>query len=394
MRSSPLHRPVPSLLLLCCLSGGAAAQGLPPIETTFANGSSLRLYGQINKGVLSYDDGAKTESYGLVDNDNASTRAGLRFNQDFGDGWNFGTRIELGYAPYSTADVNIENQSNGDWGFDNDNIRWIDFSFANDAYGRFSLGQGAMSTDGIEEIDLSGTDVVAYGSVADSANAQILRYSNKGANGALAGELSPIEIGDAFTNYDGPRRVRIRYDSQDFNGFALGASYGRNLLSDNSDTREENLFDVALRYENTFADAFEVEAGVGYFDRENDGAVFGGSISGLHTPSGLNLTFALSQSDPDEGEKGRYFYGKVGIVRDVVSWGATAVSIDYYEGDDFFTDDNVTSSTSESIGIGFVQSLDFANTDLWLTYRTYDYSDNFADYEDSSVLFGGAIFRF
>ena len=33
------------------------AQGIPPLQTEFANGATLRFYGQINKGILNYDDG-------------------------------------------------------------------------------------------------------------------------------------------------------------------------------------------------------------------------------------------------------------------------------------------------------------------------------------------------
>ena len=37
-----------------------------------------------------------------------------------------------------------------------------------------------MATDGIQEIDLSGTDVIAYSSVADLAGGQIVRFSDPG----------------------------------------------------------------------------------------------------------------------------------------------------------------------------------------------------------------------
>ena len=79
---------------LLALAGGAAAQGLPPIEHQFPNGSVVTFYGQINKGILQYDDGQETESYGLIDNDNSGTRAGIRYTQEF-DGWTFENRNEI-----------------------------------------------------------------------------------------------------------------------------------------------------------------------------------------------------------------------------------------------------------------------------------------------------------
>ena len=81
-------------------------------------------------------------------------------------------------------------------------------------------------------------------------------------------------------------------------------------------------------------------------------------------------------------------------MRDFVSWGATAMSIDYYDGDDFFVTGDATSSTSKSWGLALVQNVDRANTELWLTLRQYDYSDDVASYEDGQAVFGGARFRF
>ena len=70
------------------------------------------------------------------------------------------------------------------------------------------------------------------------------------------------------------------------------------------------------------------------------------------------------------------------------------MSIDYYSGDNFGVGDGVNSSSSESWGLALVQNIDRANTQLWLTWRTYEYSDDFASYEDASAIFGGASFRF
>ena len=41
-----------------------------------------------------------------------------------------------------------------------------------------------------------------------------------------------------------------------------------------------------------------------------------------------------------------------------------------------------------------MQNIDRANTELWLTYRSYDYADDFASYDDGRAVFGGARFRF
>jgi len=94
--SKALMAVVPANLLLTIT---AAAQGLPPLQTEFANGASLRFYGQINKGILSYDDGQETKSYFLIDNDNSNTRFGLSYTQKF-DAWTFENVNEFQYSPY------------------------------------------------------------------------------------------------------------------------------------------------------------------------------------------------------------------------------------------------------------------------------------------------------
>ena len=72
-----------------------------------------------------------------------------------------------------------------------------------------------MATDGIAEIDLSGTDVIGYSGVGDSASAQIIRYSDP----TLFFADNP-QIGQAFQNYDGGRLARVRYDTPSFTASA------------------------------------------------------------------------------------------------------------------------------------------------------------------------------
>ena len=393
----PMNRlPIAAALLIAApLSAtSAAAQGIPPIKMEFANGATLQVYGQINKGVLQYDDGEATRSYGLIDNDNSGTRFGLRYTQVRGD-WTFENVNEFSYAPFSTSNANILDPSPDDYAWSNSNIRKLDFTFANDRYGKLWLGQGSMATDGILEIDLSATDVIAYSGVADSAAAQILRLSD--------GTLDPngLEIGDVFANLDGDRRFRIRYDTPAFANITFAAAYGRNLLSDDSDTRDANLFDASLTYANTYNDAVEVEAGFGYNWQEgvSDGPdvnSWGGSASVLHQPSGLNFTFAAGTEDAGGGDNSNYWYTKLGLLRDFVAWGATAASVDYYQGADFALDEDagIDSTDSTSWGLALVQTIDRANTELWLTYRSYDYADNASSFDDGSALFGGARFKF
>lgn len=391
MKIAFIRTSLASILTPLAVAGAASAQGLAPIEWSSPNGSKLTLYGQLNMGILNYDDGIDSESYGHIDNANSQSRIGLEYSHTFGD-WTFENTNEIGYSPYSSgnADITNDHPDSDDYEFDDSNIRKLDFTLSNDSYGKFWLGQGSMATDGIQEIDLSGTSVIAYSSIGDSAAGQIVRFADPGLT--FDESLSDVTIGDAFSNYDGSRRARVRYDSPALANFTVALSYGRDLLSDD-DVRDQDIFDASLTYENEFSD-FEVEAGLGYLWQEDSSENWGGSGSGLHAPTGLNLTVGFGGSSPDEGRNGSYMYAKLGLLRDYVSWGDTALSIDYFNGDDYLLVGDATSSTSESWGFAAVQNIDRANLELWLTAREYDYSDNVANYEDGRAIFGGARFKF
>lgn len=359
------------------------AQDLPKVETTFANGAALRVYGQINKGVLSYDDGQVRESYGLIDNDNSNTRFGLTYAQDFAQSWSYLGIIEIAYAPFSTSTTSILQPSPpaSAYAFTNANIRKIDNQFTHPRYGTFYFGQGSMASNDTAEVDLSGTTVIAYSEVRDTASGQLLRESD--------GTLSDINIGDVFNNYDGlSRKVRVRYDTPLWSGFGLRSSYGRDLLSDNPEVRDQDLFDVAATYTTEFDD-FKVIAQAAYSWKGSDVTIADGSASILHGPTGLSATVALGQQD-NGSLTGSYGYVKLGWQADLISWGKTAFAIDYYSGTDIAS----AGSDSQSTSISVVQNITDWNTEVYLTWREYDYSEPETSFLTANAMFIGARFKF
>jgi hypothetical protein len=378
--------------------GTAFADPLPKIEQKFANGSVLRFYGQINKGFLQYDDGQETETYDFIDNQNSNTRFGLTYKSSFAETWEYLGTIEIQYAPYSTNNINILNQSppSGAYELGNANIRKIDNQLTSDRLGVFYIGQGNMASQDTAEVDLSGTTVIMKSAVQETAGAQLLRQSD--------GTLSKIQIKNAFTNYNGlGRKVRLRYDTPSFGGFTLRASYGRDLLYENSDpavqtaVQDQNLYDIALAYAGE-ANDFKYEAQMAFSYKESYTAngkttngvhILDASGSVLHQPTGLSLTVATGEQD-NGSYTGSYGYIKGGWQGDVIAWGKTAVAVDYYSG----TDITGTGSESESTAISVVQNIVDWNTELWATYRVYSYDDTKADYDDGHALFLGARFKF
>ncbi|MEO1733111.1 MAG: porin, partial [Pseudomonadota bacterium] len=248
--------------------------------------------------------------------------------------------------------------------------------------GTFSAGQGSMVGDGIAEFDLSGTGLVTEVAVVDIAGGYKLRRVGDTATVPTSG----IEISDAFDNFDGSRRGRVRYDSPSFAGFKVGASWGRNILSSSDD---DTYYDFGITYESEFNGA-QLEGGIAYQVRDRDGTddntetvVASGAVL---LPSGLNVAVSLGT----EQDEGTYYYGKIGYKADWLAIGTTAVAVDYYMGDDMVSDGD----SSAAVGLGLVQKIDDLNLEAYLGYYHYSYEDTTSDFEDASSIIVGARWRF
>ncbi|MDH3997651.1 MAG: porin [Desulfuromonadales bacterium] len=100
--------------------------------------TKLKLYGQLNRGVLVVDDGDSANTY-QVDNDHSSTRIGLKASVAATEGWSLGSRFEVEFESNSSSAVSQE-EKNGVGG-NNFHERWAEI-FVNAPVGKLSLGQG------------------------------------------------------------------------------------------------------------------------------------------------------------------------------------------------------------------------------------------------------------
>jgi len=334
--------------------------------------ASVQLYGQVNRGVLVADDGNKTNVY-HVDNDNSSTRFGLRGNAEVSDDLAIGTKIEVQFESNSTADVNQNNKRNATT--DNFTQRHLDFWIDSKIMGRLSIGQGSTASDGTSEVDLSGTDLIGYSSVSDMAGG-ILFYDN------TTQGLSGTNIGNAFSNMDGMSRDdRVRYDTPDFSGFYASTSF----IADDA-------IDVALRYSSKFP-GFKLAGALAYAwpedARDFDGQV-NGSISMLLN-SGFSATFAAGGRDYDTTRNdSNFYYGKLGYQWKPFSVGTTAISIDYGS----FNDIALNDDGSNTFGIQFVQTVSDWSTEFYMGYRFHELERTGTDYDNINALLTGARFKF
>ena len=335
--------------------------------------ASVNIYGQVNKAVLYSNDGDKGNVY-LVDNDNSSTRVGLKGAIKPNDKYSIGTRIEVEYQTNPSNLVNQEDKRVEDIGFQKRHLDlWVDAN----TYGKLSIGHGSTASDGTSEMDLSGTDVVGYSGVADMAGGQ--RFFDKNAN-----TLSDTPINAAFSNMDGlGREERIRYDSPSFGGLVGSASYVA-----------EGGGDLALRYTSQ-VDAFKLAAAVAYANPGSSSDIvddqLAASISVLHD-SGFNGTFAMGTRD----QKGAgvndagFFYSKFGYRGRWCPLGVTSLSADYGR----FSDFDANGDDADAFGLQMVQDLQEWGTEAYLGYRFHKLDRNGVDFDNINAVMTGMRVKF
>lgn len=379
-------KPSPKLLRLLCTAGIAACPATMSAadsltETTFSNGSVLKAYGQISEAWLNYDDGDVQRDFAPVGNRNSSTRAGVTYDVSTDSGTDIQFRGEIEYIPRPSNGVTFADPYVNDYSLDRTNIRKVELTFANDRWGKIWLGQGSMASDGVAEKDLSGTSLTSYSSLADSAGGFAFRQND--------GTLSSITPKSAYSNLDGARRARIRYDTPDFAGLSLAAAYGQEVLADGDD---RDYYDIGLHYTLSDSAAFQAVAGLGYNwrrgnDAGDDREFYSGSVSLLHRGSGLNITLAGGHDKDADSDFG---FAKLGWRGDVTEIGETAVSVDYGVGDGFSSGDGELTSWAFAV----VQKWDRANVEFYALYRVHAYDDDAANYQDGRAIFSGIRWRF
>lgn len=355
-------------IISAAVVGAAALPAQAELKYDNNSGGSVTIYGQFNPTFQSVDDGV-TSTSNLVDNSHSNSRVGLWVRQPMGSGtftFNFETALGLRASDSVTQTFTPKGV---DWS--RTNLRKIDFAYDTGTYGKFYLGQGSMATDGVADTDFSGTSLVLYNGIGDTAGSFTFRTS--------AGVLSTVSIGSVTSSFDGGRRGRVRYDSPNFSGFSVSVAAGEEVLASNSN---DKFYDIALRYANDFGGG-KVVGGFGFSRRDRNGVdqddTFG-SFSVL-LDSGFNVSMAAGSRESDQD----YIYGKLGYKGDWFSFGQTALAVDIYEGANFST----SGSSTSVYGIGAVQKIDSLNMEAYLGLRSYEFSEVATSYQDvDSVLFG------
>lgn len=335
---------------------------------------ALKLYGQINRAVMYVDDGNDGEFY-HVDNDNSSTRLGLKALSQLNDKFSVGANLEFEYQsnPSNKVWQDVSNTSGDEW-----DERKVE-AFIKGAFGKLTLGQGPTASDSTSEIDLSGTKVAGYSRVEAQAGA--FRFFDEDGNA-----LSSVTVTDIFKNLDGfSRKDRVRYDSPTFSGFTIAVS----SASDEGDDAE----DVALRYKGKLGNV-KAAAGLAYVNfssSDSKKSQVNGSASFL-MDNGLNLTVAAGNLDFENSGKddGTFIYGKLGYIAKVCPLGTTAFAIDYGKYDDMKVDED----EGDTVGFMCVQNLKDWKTEIYLCIRHFELDRDNANLDDVDTAMAGLRIKF
>jgi len=358
---------------------------------------SLTVSGHVNQAILIWDDGKDSDAYSVGNANDDLTMFRFEGEAKISSGWSAGYLIELELTNTSSADVSqLDDDGENELAISESSM-YIE----SEQFGKLTWGFAGQPSDGAPEMDLSGAQYAGYAAVGDVAGGFQWRL----ANGAFSG----ITLGDVFDDLNGDTFDIIRYDTPTIAGFTLSASWG-----------EDDLWDVALTYENELGD-FEVAAAIAYTEnRDNDDDnqpldqdTIAGSISVLHSPTGLNLTFAAGQRDFNDEplrDEATFYYVKGGLFRRYNSLGKTALYGEYGQfndmlfvnGADGVDEQNIITamgggangvingSEANVWGVGVVQYIDAAAMQLYVAYRHYDVDFDMVTAGGASIAANGA----
>jgi len=449
------------------LGGGASAQAadlggnccadleerIAELEATTARKGNrkvkLEVSGQVNEAVIFWDDSVE-DNVGVYTNDASRTRFRFKGDAKIADDWKAGYLLEVGVRGANSKRFNQDNPvgvSGTDTGLDLRHSTWY---IDSKKLGRVWMGLTGGAGEGITEINVAGTDVVAkYSDAEDLGGDLALRrpdglYSN-GTNNVVTpnGQISIrrlIRAGTGNQPGEGRRYNMVRYDTPEIFGFVGTANWGA-----------DDTWEVGLRYKGEFA-GLKVAAGIAYgeaneptnasgqvghvvgFECATGSATtvdpkchqVGGSISVMHEASGLYVNFGagylkddrirelVAQSNAalaDEVDDQSEFWAvEAGIQQKWNSLGKTTIFGQYYnnDGGTFSSSsanfgagigNRIKSSELDIYSLGVMQGLDNAAMNVYALFRHVEaeatsLSGNTVQFEDVDLFMTGAIIKF
>ena len=348
-------------------AGYAALAGLLPLSAT---AGEVSISGWINEGVTYFDDG---DDSGLYQNNENGHTLGSRItfsgSQDLGSGLSAGFEVIL--EPQSADEIlgagtSVAARGQSGFGDENigyapditgttgDNIRVLGNSLnVSGGFGKITVGLQSMPTDNIAVLeDPSLTLWSAISPIFVGNFTAIGGVTGAGAGASWSSFLNcGSGIGGIGIDCNGIYRRGVRYDLPAFGPVTVAVGAANN-----------DVYDVAAKYKGEFG-GVKTQLALGY-------AMINGTNSGINTGTD-NFQMQLGLMDPGTGWFGSIayqredldgtiagvqdetdaFWTKVGIKKGFNSLGDTAISVNYGQYIDQYTDAALTGSEVERIGL-------------------------------------------
>jgi Gram-negative porin len=318
-----------ALLEPCCDDVEARIAELEATTVRGASGKlSFRLYGQVNRALLLWNDGFDSSGH-VVDNHTSSSRFGFVGQATIKPGITAGYRLEIDAAfPSSDEIFNAPDGHTGILAGSNQlRVRQNYWTLAGKDLGAFSVGYQSPATDDVTIINLG-----------SQMNDAAVHYNNAfriRLDLAKPAIITDLTWGQIAHNVDSLRGNFVRYDTPIINGFLLSAALN------------EDVWDVALRYQKE-AYGFRFASGIGYMqDAEHDFEDVRGSASLIHDQTGLYASVAggvrhakHSLAGPDD--PAHFTYVQLGVSKQWLPFGKTTLYADH----GFYKDFNVSEPLS------------------------------------------------
>jgi len=349
--------------VLGALVGGAFCAGT--LAWAPAHALEAKLSGQINRALLSVDDGTQKETHN-VDSSISSTRVRLTGSEEIMPGFTAGIVLENEYQSNpSNAVTQTAKSVAPSVGERHANI------YFQGNFGYLSFGQGDGAANGGTEVDLSGTTVAQWAGVSDIGGA--MRFRNSTATGPTIGQTTSQQ--DFESRYD-----RLRYDTPAFGPAKLAFSYG---VKDGFDTRE-----TALWFSSKFTDGSRLAGALGVSKQETATSGFydktrGGSLSWLGS-TGFSLTLSSSKREINTTRDGKFRYLKLAYAS-----GRHAFSVDNAK----TNDQNAIGDTAKVKGVAWVYT-PVKWAEIYAAYKRHSLDRPGSSYDDIKILMVGSRVKF
>jgi len=332
--------------------------------SSLSQAAEMTISGQVNRAVMSADDGEKTETY-FVDNTNSSTRFRFALTDQITDNILAGVMLEMEFQSNSSSAVSRANPQ-----IASELKERKAEVFFKGPFGEVYLGQGDGSANGYTHLDLSGTNVVAL-----MGHAHLFG----GGTRFLEGNLTGPTVTGAIANFDFESRYdRIEYSTNQFGPLTLSATIGR---------KADMIYEGAAQYRSDFSGG-KFLAGIGYSTEEVAGPAdsndtIGGSASIL-LDNGLNAGLSYSQLEADADYKSDNTTFRVGYKA-----GRHASSVDYG-----MTNDRAQKGDEATyIGLNYVfKPVGWA--ELYATGRVFSLDRENTNFDDITVVAMGSRIKF